>query len=207
MKESTIKNSFSKVKEDIANLNKKLDKISVILNNLMQIEQKIPRNDQNISQISKNEQYDPQNKQKNNVSTGNRGVQSINQSLSNHSTINQSFNNQSLNIQALRKDIEDHFKRLSNQEFLVFLTIFQLEEDLEIGVTYDNLSVKLGLSAGCIRGYVSGIIKKGLPLEKRKINNRTITLHIKKEFRELNLKEKLTSMYYFNDPNQKRLLS
>ncbi len=202
MKETTIKNSFSKVKEDIDNLTEKIDRISTILEKLTQNNKILPKTDQNIPKLINNEGFEAKIFKKNVISTGNEGVQSINQS-----TDNQSLSNHSLNIQSLQKEIENRFKKLSNQEFLVFLTIFQLEEDLQSGVTYDLLSSKLSLSAGCIRGYVSGIIKKGLPLEKRKINNRTITLHIKTEFRELKLKEMLTSMYYFNDPNQKKLLS
>ena len=48
-------------------------------------------------------------------------------------------------------------------------------------------------------------VYKGLPILKRKINNRTITLTIIQDFKELNLKERLTNIYYHKDPNQTRL--
>jgi hypothetical protein len=102
--------------------------------------------------------------------------------------------------------MEDRFKDITNQEFMVFLTIYQLEEDLGRGVTYEELSSKLKLSTGCIRSYTSSIIRKQLPLEKRKINNRMVVLTIPQNFRELNLKERLTNLYYHKDPPQTKLL-
>ena len=134
------------------------------------------------------------------VSIGNKGVHSLI-----HSTDIQSFNNQSLDIQSLKKNLEEKINNLTNQEFLVFLTIYQLEEDLGRNVTYEDLSLKLRLSTGCIRSYLSSIIKKGLPVLKKKINNRTITLTLHQDFKELNLKERLTNLYYHKDPNQTRL--
>jgi len=201
MFEKNIKKSFSKVKGDISllstrilSIESKLDQILTIINEKGPKTEEIRGSEANIAKIDTN-------------STGNKGVQSINQSLSNQSTINHSLSNQSLNIQSLRKDIESRFVTLTNKEFLVFLTVYQLEEDFERGITYYDLSSKIGLTSGCIRGYVSAIIRKGLPLIKRKINNRTITLHIESEFRKLDAKETLTTLFYHNDPNQKRLIS
>lgn len=117
----------------------------------------------------------------------------------------QSLINQSLSIQSLKKDLESRFSSLTNQEFMVFLTIYQLEEDSGRPVTYTDLANKLSLTSGCIRGYVSAIIRKGLPLNKLKINNRTLTLSIKPDFKELGLKERLINLFYGKDPDQTRL--
>ncbi|MBT3394854.1 hypothetical protein HOA59_01505 [archaeon] len=201
MSEKNIKKSFSKVKADVSllstkilSMESKLDRILTIINEKESKNEEIKAFKVPFTRICAN-------------STGNKGVQSINQSLNNHSTVNHSLSDQSLNIQSLRKDIESRFVTLTNKEFLVFLTVYQLEEDLERGITYYDLSSKIGLTAGCIRGYVSAILRKGLPLIKRKINNRTITLHIESEFRKLDAKETLTTLFYHNDPNQKRLIS
>ncbi|MCD4759738.1 hypothetical protein K8R33_02530 [archaeon] len=145
------------------------------------------------------EQYTPQIKENYNDKTP------LNHSLINHSLINHSTNIHSLNIQSLKKELESKFETLTNQEFLLFLTIYQLEEDLGRPVTYIDLSTKLTLTLGCIRGYVSSIIRKNLPIIKAKINNRTLTLSINPEFRDLNLKEKLTNLYYSQDPEQTKL--
>ena len=128
----------------------------------------------------------------------------INHSLSTQSNT-RSTNIHSLNLQSLKKDLESRFNTLTNQEFLVFLTIYQLEEDLGRAITYLDISKKLTLTSGCIRGYISSIIRKNLPIIKSKVNNRTITLTINPEFKDLNLKEKLTNLYYNQDPEQTKL--
>ena len=88
----------------------------------------------------------------------------INHSMGNHSTIKHS-----LSTQSLKKDLEERFNTLTSQEFLIFLTIYQLEEDFGKSVTYNDLSNKLSLTPGCIRGYVSSLIRKNLPILKSKI--------------------------------------
>lgn len=150
------------------------------------------------------EQYIPQ------ISTNYTKKQETNQSFNNQSPINQShtkhsLNTQSLNIQSLKKELEERFNTLTSQEFLIFLTIYQLEEDYSRSITYNDLSNKLSLTSGCIRGYVSSLIRKNLPILKSKINNRTLTLSINPDFKDLNLKQKLTNLYYDQDPDQTKL--
>lgn len=235
MNEEVLKKAFSKVKEDMQAINRRIDQIESKLNEILLNSTPNPPNSSEIGH------FRPSNPKIQQSSSGNKGVQSIN-----HSTINQSFNNQShtkhkiepytpqikenyddkpslnqslinqslsnhstnihsLNIQSLKKELESRFETLTNQEFLVFLTIYQLEEDLGRPVTYIDLSTKLALTSGCLRGYVSSIIHKNLPVIKSKINNRTLTLTINPEFRDLNLKEKLTNLYYNQDPDQTKL--
>ncbi len=235
MNEDTIKQAFSKVKEDINSINNRLDRLEA---QIQEVLTNISGNPLNSSEFSR---FKPSSAQIQKSSSGNEGVQSIN-----HSTINQSFNNQShtkhkfdgyepqikenyddktpsnqslinqslsnhstnihsLNVQSLKKELESRFNSLTNQEFLVFLTIYQLEEDLGRSVTYSDLSAKLSLTSGCIRGYVSSLIRKKLPVIKSKINNRTLTLSINTQFRDLNIKERLTNLYYNQDPDQTRL--
>jgi DNA-directed RNA polymerase sigma subunit (sigma70/sigma32) len=210
MSELKIKTSFSNVKKDINALS---TKIMAIEGKLDKILDKL--NDTNKEKIANSAEFKenkPHTIPFQQSSTGNIGVQSINhslntQSFNNHSTNIRHSPIQSLSIQSMKNEIDSVFSRLTSQEFLVFLTIYQLEEDYSRGITYEDLSSKIGLSEGCIRGYVSSIIRKNIPLDKVKINNRTITLRIKADFRELNLKERLTNIYYHLDPNQKRLFS
>ncbi len=229
------------MKEDISNLNNRLDKLESAINHLI-----LQNNTKNLSFSNENSVKTPQNPQIKQSSSGNEGVQSINhstvnqsinnqshskhiieqytpqispnykeeqktnQSLINHSTsiqspIKHSLNTQSLNIQSLKKDLVERFNTLTSQEFLIFLTIYQLEEDFGRSITYNDLSEKLSLTTGCIRGYVSALIRKNLPIIKSKINNRTLTLSINPDFKDLNLKQKLTNLYYDQDPDQTKL--
>lgn len=84
----------------------------------------------------------------------------------------------------LKKEVRLKFKRLTDQEFSVFSTIYQLSE--ENGYTdYKNLSIKLGLTESSIRDYIGRLIKKGIPVEKTKINNKSIRLSISPNLKKI----------------------
>lgn len=84
----------------------------------------------------------------------------------------------------LKKEIRLKFKRLTEQELLVFSTIYQSSE--EEGYTdYKNLSEKLNLTESSIRDYIGRLIKKGIPVEKVKINNKTIHLSISQNLKKI----------------------
>ena len=87
-------------------------------------------------------------------------------------------------LDSLKKDLRTKFKRLTNQEMLVFSTIYQLEEEGFI-VDYPLISKKLGLSESSIRDYGQRIIKKGIPIIKIKQNNKKIILSILPEFKKI----------------------
>ena len=97
------------------------------------------------------------------------------------------------------KNLERKFLSLTKKEFLIFLTIYQLEEDHK-QVTYSNIANHLNLTEGCIRSYVSELIKKGLPVVKEKINNRQAIFKVSPDFKELKLKQKLLDLFYKKDP-------
>ncbi|MEK6875404.1 MAG: HTH domain-containing protein [Nanoarchaeota archaeon] len=84
----------------------------------------------------------------------------------------------------LKKEIRLKFKRLTNQEIAVFSSIYQLEEEKEF-VDYKSLSERLNLSESSIRDYIGKLIKKGIPVEKVKLNNKTITLSISKSLKKV----------------------
>ena len=132
-------------------------------------------------------------------STGNEGVRAFEQrSSSDRATgINKIFD-PAIGI----NKIEDLFKKLTIQEFLIFLTVYQIEEDKE-RVTYTDVSKQLNLSKGYVRAVVSSIIYKGLPLIKQKIDNYYVILSINKDFRDLSLKQKLINIYYQLDQIRK----
>ena len=87
-------------------------------------------------------------------------------------------------LDSIKKEIRNKFKRITDQEFLVFSTIYQLTEEQEF-VDYKDLSLKLNLTESSIRDYVGRLIKKGIPLEKTKINNKIIQLSISENLKKI----------------------
>lgn len=87
-------------------------------------------------------------------------------------------------LDTIKKEVRLKFKRLTDQEFSVFSVIYQLSE--EEGYTdYKNLSIKLGLTESSIRDYIGRLIKKGIPVEKTKINNKTIHLSVSSNLKKI----------------------
>ncbi len=88
-------------------------------------------------------------------------------------------------LDSIKKEIRLKFKHLTNQEMLVFSTIYQLEEQNIEDITYGLLSKNLKLSESSIRDYVQRMILKGIPLKKEKINNKKIALKISPELKRI----------------------
>lgn len=178
-------NSFNKVKSHFLGIE---TQISQYMAKLAEIERNL--------EILKNMLSKTQKPPQEISSIGNKGVQSINQSL-----INQSITQK--NLQVLPdSNIENLFQTLTNKEFLVFLTIFQADY-----ITYIQIAHKLSLTLSCVRGYVSELIRKKIPLIKRKLNNRKVVLSVDREFKTLTSEQKLINLYYKNiDPDQTTLI-
>lgn len=133
------------------------------------------------------------------ISTGNRGVptdRQTNQQTDQHTTNSlfyeeksptDSFHNVSQlidSLDSLKKQVRLKFKKLTNQEMIVFSTIYQLEEQGLI-VDYSLVSQKLNLSESSIRDYTQRIIKKGIPLRKSKENNKKILLSVSSDLKKI----------------------
>jgi DNA-binding MarR family transcriptional regulator len=129
------------------------------------------------------------------ISTGNQGVSTDRQTdnTTDRQTQN-SIKNQANPIESalevldsldsIKKEIRLKFKGITEQEFLVFSTIYQLEE--EFGSSdYKTLSKRLNLTESSIRDYVGRLIKKGIPIEKKKINNKNIMLFISENLKKI----------------------
>ena len=84
----------------------------------------------------------------------------------------------------IKKEIRLKFKRITEQELLVFSTIYQLDEE-QGHADYKSLSERLKLTESSIRDYVQRLIKKGIPVEKKRINNKTITLNISQNLKKI----------------------
>jgi len=87
-------------------------------------------------------------------------------------------------LDSIKKEIRLKFKRLTDQELLVFSTLYQLDE--ETGHTeYKSLAKKLNLTESSIRDYIGRLIKKGIPVEKKRINNKIIHLSVSKNLKKI----------------------
>jgi hypothetical protein len=122
-------------------------------------------------------------------STGNEGVPTDRQTdrqtdqQTENSSLSDAFD--ILNsLDSIKKEIRNKFKRITDQEFLVFSTIYQLSE-MKGYVEYKDLSIKLNLTESSIRDYVGRLIKKGIPVEKTKINNKIIQLSISNNLKKI----------------------
>jgi DNA-binding MarR family transcriptional regulator len=123
------------------------------------------------------------------ISTGNEGVPTDKQTnkQTNQQTEKTSFGDalEILNsLDNIKKEIRNKFKRITDQEFLVFSTIYQMAEESD-NVDYKSVSKRLNLTESSIRDYVGRLIKKGIPVEKTKINNKMIRLSISEKLKKI----------------------
>ena len=87
-------------------------------------------------------------------------------------------------LDEIKKEIRHKFKKLTNNEMLIYSTIYQLEE-LGIEATYDILAEKLTLSEISIRDYVRKIIRKDVPLNKIKQEKNKVIISIPQELKKI----------------------
>lgn len=135
----------------------------------------------------------------NGFSTGNIGVptdrqtdqQTDRQKIPGSKIVQQSPNN-ALNrisqafdsLGEFKQNLQRQCKSLTIQEFLIFSTIYQLEEEGNI-VDYPLVAQRLKLSESSIRDYTLKLIRKGIPLQKTKHNNKKITLSVAPELKKI----------------------
>lgn len=123
------------------------------------------------------------------ISTGNKGVPTNRQTdkQTDQHIEKSSFDNafDIINsLDSIKKEIRNKFKHLTEQEFIVFSVLYQLNET-KGPIEYKDLSSKLNLSESSIRDYIGKLIKKGIPIEKNKINNKIIKLSISENLKKL----------------------
>ena len=87
-------------------------------------------------------------------------------------------------LDRLKKEIRSKFKHLTTQEMLVFSTVYQLEDKNPQNTTYKDIALILKLSESSIRDYIQKIIKKGISIDKTKINNKKVLLSISPELKK-----------------------
>jgi hypothetical protein len=135
------------------------------------------------------------------VSTGNEGVptdKSTNSQTNRQTDFLSGFmreNSQKLNLEDiqetlntldnLKKELRLKFKRLTPQEMLIFSAIYSLETKGIEEITYKTLANNLNLSESSIRDYVIKLTSKGIPIVKRRVNNKQIALQISENLQKI----------------------
>lgn len=155
-----------------------------------------PQNQTDLTHISTNNTLiKPLNPQNIGISTGNGGVQTDRQT--NQQTVRQTQNTPKIpensvdnaleileSLDNIKKEIRLKFKRLTDQEWTIFSAIYQLDEQQGYS-DYRTLAENLKLTESSIRDYIGRLIKKGIPVEKNKINNKTIQLSISSNLKKI----------------------
>ncbi|MBU0466293.1 MAG: hypothetical protein KJ718_04370 [Nanoarchaeota archaeon] len=216
MNKEKIKQAFQKVKQDNLDLQSQISmltrEIQEIKRTLTQTENQTDRHiiqtDRHIIQTVPQEEggSKPQNST---ISTRNKGVQTDRQTNRHTHRQTEKFALENpvqdpitkigkvseviSSLDALKKDLRKQFKQLTQQEMLVYSTTYQLTNEA-IDVDYSLLSEKTGLSESSIRDYIRKIIKKNIPLEKTKENNKRIVLTIPPEFKRIASLDTITAL-------------
>jgi hypothetical protein len=169
--ENKIKIAFSNVKNDVLELKKEIKDIKL---RLLEIEHKISL--------------------KREISKGNKGVltTTLRQPYDNLTTTQQKidFENINKNLKNLDSNLKKFILSLTNKEFLIFSTIYQQEEELKRPITYNEIGKKLNISQTYLRDCIMDLMIKDTPIIKQKSGSK-VFLSIKKEFRSLNVGEKI----------------
>jgi transcriptional regulator len=203
MAEDKIKEAFRKVREDMDFFHQEIESIKRTLGELKfaSTQPKKASTNRQINsthKISSTHNY-PLKASKvpiSIISTGNEGVQTdrqTNRQTDRHIT-KFALNKESSNLNKaseilnslddLKKEVRIKFKQLTNQEMLIYTTIYQLEEQ-NIKVDYSVVSKKLQLTESSIRDYIKRIIDKKIPLEKVKQGNKKVFLSIPQSIRKI----------------------
>ena len=200
-----VKEAFQKIKEEILMLKEEVVKLSSELSiikansntyqyptdntSIYHIPTNNPAENPTVPQEMKGSEYI-----RTNISTGNEGVPTDNSiyrqtdisadilsglSHKNNPRLNLEDIQETLNtLDSLKKELRLKFKRLTPQEMLIFTTIYSLEVKGIEEITYKTLANNLNLSESSIRDYVIKLVAKGIPIVKRRVNNKQIALRI-----------------------------
>jgi len=204
----SIKEAFAKVRQDIEYIYQELADIKYLLEDI-KLQQPTQPTNQHITPTQETSiptqylpQYDPISGN-NAFSTGNKGVptnQQTNQQTNQHPPIStptqpiSSFNDKINNLHRvsellgtlddLKKEVRLKFKRLTEQEMLIYSSIYSLE-DQGFMVDYSLLAQKTNLSEISIRDYIRKIIQKQIPLIKSKESNKKVLLSIPQDLKRI----------------------
>ncbi len=94
----------------------------------------------------------------------------------------------------LKEEVTQTLTSLTDREVSLLLAIHDLES-IGSEASYAYIAQKLKLSENTIRVIVMSLLNKGAPLIKERYFNKKVSLSLKKEFKELNLLQKLMALH------------
>lgn len=186
-----IKEAFNNIKKDIYYLKEQINDIKIQINQIQTTSnQSTHQQTDNQTLPTQNNTIQPLYIQNNDSSIGNEGVPTNKptHTQTNQHTPNLDFkeaNNILESLDTIKKEIRLKFKRLTPQEMLVFDTLYTFDNQKNIEITYKIIAIQLKLSESSIRDYINKLIKKGIPIEKTRQNNKTIILKISQDLKNI----------------------
>ena len=155
------------------------------------------------------------------VSTGNKGVPTDSQQTDSQQTVgqqitdNQTADKQQMQqigkievitpdtqnvglISDLKKDLVRKFMALTTKEFLIFTDVYIIGEK-QGAASYRDIAREAGLTESSIRDYIARLINKGIPIIKRKVNNKNIILNISPDLKSLFTLDSLINLREIQD--------
>ena len=195
-----VKEAFTRAKQDIFELQNKLfslEKELVEIKSLLKAQTSTPAQNPEFQTNNTLSDNNPADKlpfkalisQNSTISTRNEGVPADKQTdkQTDNSTRNEGvFQSKTLfnSLNSLNKEASTILRKLTHQELVVLSSIYQLSEE-ELIVDYSILAERLKLTESSIRDYTQRIIKKGIPIEKLKENNKRVYLSLNPSFKKL----------------------
>ncbi|MBI2110099.1 hypothetical protein HYT58_02935, partial [Candidatus Woesearchaeota archaeon] len=122
------------------------------------------------------------------VSSGNKGVQAYD--VQRRTTTNDAVQYRTPTLDQLKNETEELFLSLTDREFSVFMAIYALEKEIK-EVNYSDIANRLKIVPARVREYVGALLRKKIPINKERYYNGKVSLSVKKEFKDLNLQDKL----------------
>ncbi|MFH1325803.1 MAG: hypothetical protein ABIH49_03505 [archaeon] len=198
----SLVDEISLIKGEIAFLNNEFDELKQLLTDssskretvFFQQESNKPHNhfDDSTHPSTHNLGFKPLNNQILDISTGSEGVPTDRQTDRQQTLRHRKYQETTLenaeqilnSLDSVKKEIRLKFKKLTEQEWLVFSILYQTEEELGF-CDYKSLATKLGLTESSIRDYIGRLIKKGIPVEKNKLNNKNVQLFISENLKKI----------------------
>ncbi len=93
-------------------------------------------------------------------------------------------------LSGLKEELTKTLTSLTDREISTLLAIYDIESE-GLDVSYSHLAQKLKLSENTIRVIIMSLLNKNAPVTKERYFNRKVFLSLNKEFKELNLLQKL----------------
>ena len=179
--EQAIKDAFDKAKADVLSLKGEISQIKEVLEDIrneLKTLKKTPSEPEYTAPIEEDSIQG---------SSGNQGVINNPQSSSIPNTQSSPI------FLNMKQELEQAFQNLTDRELSIFMVIYALDKEGR-EANYQDIAKQLNISDHTIRGYIGSLVGKNIPIKKERYLNGKVSLSIKKEFKQLDLYQKLLKL-------------